>query len=165
MAAKPSIMDVHYYTTAARLGKSGDILEFLNRFPQHINVPNSDGHTALMLAAAFGNAAIARLLVEKGADIHAKHARTHWTALTNAAANNRPDILSLLLQRGAAWDETDAAGKTPLVYTRERRASAAEAVLLQWAEKKALEAEIAAFSPALTRPIPAPKPLRAGRRL
>jgi ankyrin repeat protein len=53
------------------------------------------GHTALMLAASLGNAKIARLLIEAGADANAKDVAGD-SALAIAIENNRPQVVELL---------------------------------------------------------------------
>ena len=57
--------------------------------------------TPLMRAAAQGHFAIAKLLIDKGADVNATRGASLVTALKMAAASNSPNIMALLLQHGA----------------------------------------------------------------
>lgn len=57
--------------------------------------------TPLMRAAAQGHFAIAKLLIDKGADVNATKGASLVTALKMAAASNSPKIMALLLQHGA----------------------------------------------------------------
>ena len=65
------------------------------------NWSNPEGETALMNVARAGNLAGAELLLEHGADIHAKE---HWggqTALLWAAAQSQPEMIQYLIDQGA----------------------------------------------------------------
>ena len=55
-----------------------------------VESPNEDGQTALMLAARTGSLDIAKLLVERGADVNAKEAWRDQTALMWAVDGNFP---------------------------------------------------------------------------
>ena len=61
---------------------------------------NHDGWTPLMYAAFQGQTDIARLLIDRGADIN-QRAPNLATALMFAARNGHIDIVKLLLDRGA----------------------------------------------------------------
>jgi len=68
----------------------------------------------LMWAAYLGHVAIARRLLEAGADVHA---RDKWqqTALMLAVFMTRADMINLLLERGAQVNDCDYAGRTVLM--------------------------------------------------
>jgi ankyrin repeat protein len=73
-----------------------------------------DGWTPLHLAAFFGRLDAARLLIERGADVHAvsRNGMTN-TPLHAAAAGRHADVALLLLDHGANGSATDAGGYTP----------------------------------------------------
>ncbi len=80
------------------------------------------------------------------------------------------DVVRLLLERGADIDEKDNEGQTALMLAAAVcRKSEIPALLEQWAEKleqqkaRELAAELADFSPALKRDIPASRPLKIFR--
>jgi ankyrin repeat protein len=75
---------------------------------------------------------LARLLIDRGADIKAEHPRYFHTALHVAVAERQCDIAKLLLARGADPDAADIDGLTPLHYTTS--AKAAEHLILYGAE-------------------------------
>jgi ankyrin repeat protein len=67
----------------------------------NVNSPNLDNQTALMLAVSMGAQEIAKLLVERGADVNAIETFRGQNALMWAAGGNQPEIVDLLLARGA----------------------------------------------------------------
>jgi ankyrin repeat protein len=80
-----------------------------------IEVTNTDGATALMLAANNGHKEIVELLLEKGADIEAK-TNNYGTALMYAADKGHTEIIKLLLDKDASIDAKDIDGATALVH-------------------------------------------------
>ena len=67
----------------------------------NVNSPNLDKQTALMLAISTGNVPISKLLIERGADLNAIETFRDQNALMYAAGGNQPEIVELLLARGA----------------------------------------------------------------
>jgi len=57
-------------------------------------------YTALMLASKYGELAIVKLLLEKGADVNAKDNRG-YTALSQASKYGQLEVAKLLLKKGA----------------------------------------------------------------
>ncbi|HEY7699289.1 MAG TPA: ankyrin repeat domain-containing protein, partial [Vicinamibacteria bacterium] len=78
-----------------------------------------------LIAALFGRRVeAARILIERGADVQRARGgkgwpRAGWTPLHYAAAFGFPEIVSLLLERGASVDARDDSGATPLEVARE----------------------------------------------
>ena len=69
-----------------------------------------------MAAAFWGYLDIARLLVEKGADVDARD-DTGVTALMNAAWDQRLELVEFLIEKGADVNARDQDGKTALMWT------------------------------------------------
>ncbi|WP_428423916.1 ankyrin repeat domain-containing protein [Methylibium sp.] len=84
----------------------------LARLPgTNANARNKAGETPLMIAALKGQPEVARVLIERGADVDL----TGWTPLHYAAAGNSLPVLQLLLQRGAQVDARAPNGRTALM--------------------------------------------------
>ncbi len=66
----------------------------------NVNDTGADGNSALVLAAMSGHEALARYLLERGADPDAD--RAGYTALHAAVLRSQPDLLRDLLARGAS---------------------------------------------------------------
>jgi ankyrin repeat protein len=71
---------------------------------------DADGLTPLMRAAARGDAAQVRSLVEGGADVNLAHAELRITPLMFAAYSGHDAVVQLLLEKGARANAKDAAG-------------------------------------------------------
>ncbi len=69
------------------------------RLPARKSHPERE--TPLMIAAELGNLSIAKLLIERGADVNAE-AEFHLTALANAIRFNHAAMVNLLLKSGTA---------------------------------------------------------------
>ena len=67
----------------------------------NVDSPNLEGQTALMLAISIGNQDMAKELVQRGANVKAIETFRDQTALMWAAGGNQPEIVDLLLARGA----------------------------------------------------------------
>lgn len=88
---------------AAVHGHEALVRFFMNHLPRpyHVDYPaTSDGQTPLMKAAAEGHLTIVQLLVEAGADIHARD-RQQMTPLVLSARGGHLEVMQFLLQRGA----------------------------------------------------------------
>lgn len=69
----------------------------------------------VIIAAAYGNVEIMSLLLQQPAiDIHVR-IRGGEMAIHNAAREGCPDVLDMLIKRGAKFDEQDEIGDTPLL--------------------------------------------------
>ena len=80
---------------------------------------NNHLQSALMQAAENGHVGCAKLLIERGADLHAIDDLGR-TALGYAATGNQPDALRLLAGAGAPWDQPDDQGRLPVHLAAER---------------------------------------------
>ncbi|MBI5203673.1 MAG: ankyrin repeat domain-containing protein [Nitrospirae bacterium] len=90
-------------TDAAERGDIKAVTELLNKGTD-VNVKvGRYGWTALMYATNEGRTDIAKLLIDKGADVNVKN-ESGWTALILAAYPGRTDIAKLLIDKGADID-------------------------------------------------------------
>jgi len=88
---------------AAAIGNTERITELLRESPELIASWNTDGFTALGLAAHFGKEEAVKLLLEQGAEIDVKSqdGKLNNTALHAAIAGNHDHVVRLLLKQGA----------------------------------------------------------------
>jgi ankyrin repeat protein len=75
------------------------------------NVQNENGDTAIVFAANEGDVALVAALLDHGADINGG---TGWTPLMEAAYCGYPDVVRLLLKRGAPVNLQQGNSMTPL---------------------------------------------------
>jgi ankyrin repeat protein len=100
---------------AAALGDVGRLAELLAADPGEVAGRTGDGFTALHLAAFFGRAEAARVLLDAGATVDAassNHMRV--TALHSATAGSHPQVVAALLAAGANPRARQNGGFTPL---------------------------------------------------
>lgn len=76
-----------------------------------VNVQSSAGETPLMLAAINNYAEVAKVLIERGADVN----REGWTPLHYAATRGHRDMMRFLLENEAYIDAEAPNGNTPLM--------------------------------------------------
>jgi uncharacterized protein len=77
--------------------------------------------TPLHSAAAGRQAAIARLLIEHGANVNARQIELGFTPLHEAAGNGDLEFAELLVERGADVNAKMTDGKTPLAYALDHK--------------------------------------------
>ena len=88
------------------------VYEQIAKHPKtQLNVRNQHGETALMLVCLKGHLQIAKLLVNRQADIN----HPGWTPLHYASAGGHADIIQLLLDESAYIDAESPNGTTPLM--------------------------------------------------
>jgi uncharacterized protein len=111
LAADPE-MDVF---DAAALGHIDRLRERLVEDPGQATAQAADGFTALHLAAFFGKAVAARVLIDAGADVSAYGANDFANQPLHAAAAGRHvEVCRLLLAAGADVNATQHGGYAPL---------------------------------------------------
>ena len=93
----------------------------------NVNLLNSKGESALMLAALTDQQDLAEKLIKKGADVN----KTGWTPLHYAATKGHLAIISLLLEQHAYIDAESPNGTTPLMMAAMYGTAAAVKLLLQ----------------------------------
>lgn len=74
----------------------------------HVNATGKSGRTPLFMVCEEGSLKLAKLLIEKGADVEAKDWFT-WTPLQSAAAYGHAPIVELLLEHGADLEHYNSA--------------------------------------------------------
>ncbi|HET9646525.1 MAG TPA: ankyrin repeat domain-containing protein, partial [Burkholderiaceae bacterium] len=113
--AMPALIDrkglqaFHY----AAMGGDPRIIKILHGGEVEVDVPTSDGQTALMIAASHGKIDATQLLLNFGANIEATDERG-WTALHHAASRSEAEAVDLLLQKGADPHALTANGSSAL---------------------------------------------------
>jgi uncharacterized protein len=102
--------------TAARTGQPGPVKALL-KCGAEINAMERGGQTALMWAAAEGNAEVVDLLIHAGADLHATLPDSGFTPLLFAARDGRAEVVRMLLKAGvdvnAATEPRKPGAKNP----------------------------------------------------
>jgi ankyrin repeat protein len=161
----PEEWQITEFLKRASWGHLEDVKEFLDKFPAAIEAKNAYGWTAL-IAASDCNTPDGLLtlgfLLRKGADANAA-AKDGSTALMHAAYEGADEMIRLLLKAGADIDRRNDLGETALTMAAEEEHKSTVLLLEEGLKKlraRELAADIAGFSPALKRRIPAPKPLK-----
>lgn len=104
-----------------------DVAEVLWRHAAlDVNASNGNGETPLMFAALRGQLDWARRLLERGAKVH----QAGWSPLHYAATGPEPQIVVLLLDRGAPVDAPSPNRTTPLMMAARYGAEASVDLLL-----------------------------------
>jgi len=114
---------------------SGDyyaVEALLSSNPALIHATDSDGWTALHLAAHYGHREIAALLIAHGADVNARsrNSLAHAPIHAAAAGHNPSPIIRLLLARGADVNAAQYGGFTALHAAAQNGDAALVAMLL-----------------------------------
>jgi ankyrin repeat protein len=165
--SNPTREQVENFLGAAGTGKTAAVKEFLDKYPAYINTRDGGGSTALQQAVYYGphEDTIALLLV-RGIDVNASN-NVGKTALQMAASFDHENIVKMLLENGASLDPKDNWHRTALDCAVESKHKGIVTILKQWEKHLAIEQqarelaeEIADFSPALKRAIPASRPLK-----
>ena len=82
-----------------------------------VNTCDAEGYSALIIATEEGYGEIAKLLIERAADIHAIDPRGERTALIFAAFWSPPDVVRCLVEHGADVNAQECYGLTALMGT------------------------------------------------
>ena len=99
-----------------------------------VNTRDPLGRPALLAACDDGDIVKAKALIEAGADVNLA-GRSGMTPLGIAAANNRPELITLLIASGAAKTAPAEGGKAPLLWAVSlQRTSAMKALLAAGAD-------------------------------
>jgi ankyrin repeat protein len=126
-----------------------EILQVLLEVGADADSPNRDGQTALLAVARTGKVEAARLLLDHGATVDARERWGGQTALMWASARRHPEMIELLIAKGADVNarsivrdyqrhvtaegrpkSLDSGGLTPLLYAARENCAACVQVLL-----------------------------------
>ena len=127
-----------------------DILKVLLEVGANVESPNADGMTALLAVSRTGNVEAAKLLLDHGAAVDAKEKFGGQTPLMWASARRHPEMMQLLISKGADVNAAstdrnyqrhiqaegrpkslDAGGLTPLLYAARENCAACVDVLVK----------------------------------
>ena len=116
--ADPNAADDHGVTPLERAAENASLpmVERLLDGGADAGAARTSGLTPLMTAARTGDAAIVEALIDHGADVNAATVESRGTALMWALAAPHPDVVRLLLERGADPTLETSAGFTPLMF-------------------------------------------------
>uniref|UniRef100_H3B3D2 Regulatory factor X associated ankyrin containing protein n=2 Tax=Latimeria chalumnae TaxID=7897 RepID=H3B3D2_LATCH len=133
-SALPATLDSLSIHQLSAQGELDQLIACLQKGEQLLNRPDERGFTPLMWAAAFGEIAAVRYLLEKGADPHVL-AKERESALSLASNGGFKDIVTMLLDKGVDINVYDWNGGTPLLYAvRGNHVKCAEALLARGAD-------------------------------
>jgi ankyrin repeat protein len=118
---------------AVKSGNAARVSELLAEEPSLLRVRDTDGSTPLHYAAWKGHPEVARLLLERGAEVSLQNDNGHWggTPLHAAAHANQRAIAELLIAHGADVNCRSSNGRTPLEETAIHNATAVARLLKQ----------------------------------
>src|SRR5690349_4766302 len=111
---------------AAKSGNAARVGELLAEDASLLHAQDADGSTPLHYAAWKGHTEVARLLLERGADVSLQNNNGHWggTPLHAAAHANQKAVAELLIAHGADVNGRSLNGRTPLEETEVHNAAA-----------------------------------------
>ena len=115
---------------AAQLGDL-EVVKLLLQYGAQIDEPAPGrrvGLTPLLLA---GNSAVAKYLIERGADVKRAGPHSGFTALHRAAASGDVELIDLLLKKGALINVASTIRRVPLETALMARHTAAAALLIE----------------------------------
>ena len=99
---------------ARRYRRDRALLDADRNLANSVSETDARGTYPLHVAAEFGQADAARVLLEYGADVSLLDAENDAIALTWAAFFGRPEVVAVLLQAGSAPSQRNKHGLTPL---------------------------------------------------
>ncbi|MBM5782284.1 MAG: hypothetical protein FJ368_02555 [Pelagibacterales bacterium] len=88
---------------------------FARNNPTTVNQKNLGGATALNIAARVSDFEIAKVLVEKGANVNSSD-NEGWTPLMRASLSKNKDIVNLLLNNGASTSKINYFGESAIIH-------------------------------------------------
>jgi ankyrin repeat protein len=106
----------HEIRKAAMEGNLGLVASLLLTWPELVDARDGSGMTPLFIASAFGHSEVVRLLLDKGADMHATN-RVGAMPFHQAAYGGHGKVVELLLERGEKVDVRDWDNRTALHLT------------------------------------------------
>jgi ankyrin repeat protein len=95
-----------------------------------VNAADKQKLTLLNWAAYGGAFEVAKLLIDKGADVNAHLSEKAWTPLMNASAMGFPLIANALIEHGAQVNALDSDGYSALAFAAEKKRADIVRILL-----------------------------------
>lgn len=127
-------MEIPGFLRAAVRGDLDAVRDGLDR-GQDVNAQSAKGMTALMCSAwQADHVDVARLLLDRGADLKLRQPSSGWTALTFAAVNGKERCLALFFERGATLDEGAGDWKALMFAVQYRSREAVRMLLARGAD-------------------------------
>lgn len=116
---------------AVKVGDANKVKDLLQQDRSLTSARDPDKSTPLHWAAWKGHDQIVQILLDAGADVHAKNENGHWgdTPLHAAAHGNQAAAARALIAAGADVHAKDSFGQTPLAHTAIHKATAAAKAL------------------------------------
>lgn len=93
---------------------AGDFLE-----AERLVEAGEDANQGLINASAYGQSRIARMLIDRGADVNYAN-NIKWTPLMSAVASGQKGMVELLIEKGADVNARHDYGGTPLSIAKEK---------------------------------------------
>ena len=112
-------------------GNKEEVLDFLNNKKANINLDIMDGATPLMLSIIYKQDEIAKLLIEKGADLNKKEKESGATPLILSILYERYEIAEILVEKGANVNIKDNSGFTALIHAIQREKTDLSKMLIE----------------------------------
>jgi ankyrin repeat protein len=112
------VTDLHAAVRQGNLGALKALLEGHRRLANARSEADSRGTYPLHVAAEFGQAEAARLLLQHGADVSLLDGENDANALCWAAFFGRPEVTKVLLEAGSDTQRPNKHGLTPLDCAR-----------------------------------------------
>jgi len=113
---------------AAMQQSSNKVVDLLVNWPStNLSIKNPQGETPLMLAALNNKLALAKLLIQRGADVN----QAGWTPLHYAATKGHIDMMRLMIDHSAYLDAESPNGTTPLMMAAHYGTPMATKLLLE----------------------------------
>jgi ankyrin repeat protein len=130
-------VDVSQFLRAAMRGDVDAVRSALDA-GMDADAQSAKGMTALMCSAWQGDhVEVARLLLDRGADLTVRQEFSGWTALTFAAVNGKQQCLDLFFERGATLDEPAGDWKALMFAVQYRSRATARTMLEHGADPNA----------------------------
>lgn len=128
----PSQKQIEAFLHAAELGDVKDVKKFLDKHKDAVDCQGRHGHTALMIAVAYGHIYVAELLLNRGADAHLKN-DDGKSARSMAAENRDIGMVKMLAQ----WPK--AQEKRQKKQEQEKKSAAREQTVQELLQKHRAE--------------------------
>ncbi|XP_028672092.1 DNA-binding protein RFXANK [Erpetoichthys calabaricus] len=145
ITARPATLDILSVHQLAAQGEMNQLNEHLNKDNDLLNKQDERGFTPLMWAAAFGEYAVVKYLLLRGADPNIL-AHERESALSLASSGGYADIIRILMEFKVDINTYDWNGGTPLLYAVRGNHVKCVEELLAWGADLTMEAD-SGYSP------------------